>query len=185
MNPPCSARPFMIAAIAEFAHAVMQIVAAARAVTAREPDHSVRFEPARSAEPPISSGKAGARSFDDASATLCASRSCSPSLALASMVSLRMHCSEVVPAARLACVARIRSACSGCALAYSASVRFQATSQVCALAARIPQFVDMRGNFERCVVPPDCGARQPRSPARPAARRAHRECPPCSANLSR
>ena len=47
---------------AELAHLEREVVAAlARALTSRDPDHIVRFDPVRSAEPPKSSGSIGAR----------------------------------------------------------------------------------------------------------------------------
>ena len=166
---------------AELAHAVVEIVAAAPTRSPpREPDHRVRLEPARSAEPPISSGRTGAR---PSSASCDALRVATLALSRSSLRH-ELACArrEILPAARRACGDRTRAASSRIrALVRGKAVRFHVRFGRAALARAHPRLVHVRGNLERRYVPLDGGARRRDSPSRRAQRRAHRPCRPCSA----
>ena len=145
---------------AELTHAVVEVVAAARcASTAREPDHSVRLEPARSAEPPISSGRIGRECPRSLPATPCASR-CSPPLSRAVSVSARTRVGEIRrqltshASLELARLTRIRTRVLAKALDATTA------RAAAAAAARIPHLIYMRRNLERRVVPSDGGSRR-------------------------
>ena len=169
---------------AELAHAVVaDSCRRSSPSTAREPDHSVRLEPARSAEPPISSGRIGARP----SMTSCDALRVAMFAAFARVLirQLRARARRNPPAARRACVARVRGPLADTHARTRKVVRFQESSSSHALAARIPQLIHVRRNLERRVVPLDGGSRRRDLLARRAARRAHRACPPCWASLSR
>ena len=116
----------------------------------------MRLEPARSAEPPISSGKTGARpSMISCDALRVAMLDAFARVLIGEFAHARGEiCRQLAAHAspQFAGLLRIQARVLG-----HRSVPGEL--QDYALAARIPQLVHVRGNLERCVVPLDCGAR--------------------------
>ena len=167
----------------ELAHAEVDVVARRRrAVTSLLPDQIVRTEPVRSAEPPISSGSAGA----NASIAFCEALRVATSRpsACARNEGARLR-GQIRRQVARACGARIRRRGRGCAARYAAKRCVPGGLGARAALPRVPAGVDL-GRESRTA---DGSSRAPRAsprlPSRPAPRRAPLRCPPCSARRCR